>query len=146
MQSILKSALAIGVLLPALLPSAAFAEPVPITPGEYELTIATSIRGEVARPDKYTRCIKEADLDNVEGIFNIRFFAGFKADPTCKADAVTMGGGKISYSAECQKQTVRVEGRTSAKTFSVRRVAKAKAANGLGADSKIDGKLLGECK
>ena len=122
------------------------AEPLPITPGEYELTIATSIRGEAPRPDKYTRCIKEAQLENAEEIFNIRFFAGFKADPTCKAGEVTLKAGKLSYDAECQKQTVHVDGRVTAKNFSVRRVAKAKAVNGLGADSKIDGKLLGECK
>ncbi|MEP7157474.1 MAG: DUF3617 family protein [Betaproteobacteria bacterium] len=146
MKAISKFAAVLLAIAPVFFSAMVLADPVPITPGEYELTIATSIRGEAPRPDKYTRCIKETDLENVEAIFNTRFFAGFKADPTCKADAVTMAAGKISYNAECQKQTVRVEGRTTAKNFSVRRVAKAKAVNGLGADSRIDGKLLGECK
>ena len=144
MHPMLKSALVLSTL--ALASSFARAEPLPITPGEYELTIATSIRGEAARPDKYTRCIKEAQLENAEEIFNTRFFAGFKADPTCKAGEVALKAGKLSYDAECQKQTVHVDGRVTPKNFSVRRVAKPKVANGLGADSKIDGKLLGDCK
>ena len=135
-------------LATALFPLLAAAQAVPLAPGDYEVTAATTFSNvqEKAEPDTNTRCLKAEDLANVEAVFNNRFMVGFKADASCKVSGLAIGDGKISYSADCQYSAVRVEGTLSNGSYSVVRTAKAKASGGVDVSTTLQAKRIGACK
>jgi hypothetical protein len=139
---------ALGLCLVATsFPFLATAQPVPLQPGEYEVTatITASNVQEKAKPDTRTRCIKADDLANVEAVFNNRFMAGFKADPSCKVSDLAIGNGKIGYSSDCKYSSVRVEGTLSSDSFSVVRTAKAKASGGIDVSTNLQARRIRAC-
>lgn len=130
------------------LPLSAAAQSVPLQPGKYDLTttLTTSNVAEKSKPDTNSRCIKAADLTNVEAVFNNRVLAGYAPDPSCKVAGASVAGGKISYTADCKYATVRVEGTLTNTTFSVKRIATPKASGGVGVSTTIDAKRVGACE
>ena len=72
--------------------------------------------------------------------------AGFKADASCKVSGLAIGNGKISYSADCQYSSVRVEGTLGNDSFSVVRTAKAKASGGVNVSIRLQARRIGTCK
>jgi hypothetical protein len=129
-------------------PLLATAQAVPLQPGEYEVTVTTTVSNvqEKAKPDTNTRCIKTEDLANVEAVFNNRFMAGFKADASCKVSDLAIGNGKIGYSSDCKYSSVRVDGTLSNNSFSVVRTANAKVSGGVNVSTKLQAKRIGACK
>jgi hypothetical protein len=141
-------ACALGLCLGVTLsPTLATAQPVPLQPGQYEVTatVTASNVKEQAKPDTNTRCIKAEDLANVEAVFNNRFMAGFKADASCRVSGLAIGNGKISYSSDCRYSSVRVEGTLSETSFSVVRTAKAKASGGIDVSTKLQARRVRAC-
>ncbi len=122
------------------------AEPVPLKPGEYQVTAVTeSSSGEAGKPDTHTRCVKEEHLANPDAVFNYYALNGFKPNPANKVLNVSMHGGTVSYEIEGVYAITRVEGTVSNTGFSVVRKATPKGDKALSVTMKVDGKRTGDC-
>lgn len=122
------------------------AEPVPLKPGEYQVTAVTeSSSGEAGKPDTHSRCLKEEHLANPDAVFNYYALNGFKPNPANKVMNVSMHGGNVSYDIEGVYAITRVEGTVSSTGFSVVRKATPKGDKGLSVTMKVDGKRTGDC-
>jgi hypothetical protein len=128
--------------------STAWAQPVPIDAGEYAISAVTATAGsaEGATPQKGSRCITAEDLANPESVFNNRFLAGFKADPSCTVSGLSISASKVSYATQCKYANVQVDAAITRTSFSVLRKASNKTGAGPGAESRIEGKRIGACK
>jgi hypothetical protein len=100
-----------------------------------------SVRGSPIAPETKKRCFSAEQLGNVENVFNVRPMAGF-----CKLGPVAVGGGKVSYTAECPNSLVQVEGTATGGSYSVVRTQTPKASKGAAVATKFEGKWVGQCE
>jgi hypothetical protein len=122
------------------------AEPVPLKPGEYQLTAVTETsNGEAGKPDTRVRCLKDEHLANPDAVFNYYTLSGFKPNPSSRVINVSMQGGKVSYDVEGAHAITRVEATVSSTGFSVVRKATPKGDQALSVTMKIDAKRTGDC-
>jgi hypothetical protein len=127
--------------------SPVIAQPVPIQPGEYQVSSVTAAgSAEGVKPDTASRCIRSEDLANPESVFNNRFLVKFKPDPTCTVSNLSISASKIGYSTDCKYSTVRVDGTLTSSSYSVVRKAKPKGGSGPQAETRLEGKRVGPCK
>ena len=122
------------------------AEPVPLKPGEYQITTVTEASsGETGKPDVRSRCLKVEHLANPDAVFNYYVTNGFQPNPSSKVVNVDMQGGKVSYDVVGSFARTHVEGTVSGTAFSVARTATPTSGEGLSVTMKVDGKRTGDC-
>ena len=124
-----------------------FADPLPLKPGKYEVVSTIGNKaGNLGEPKKTTRCLRAAEMQNPDYVFNARLIDAYKPDPSCKAGDVAVRDGKMSYTSDCKFEKVLVEGGASETAYSVTRTAKSKASGGVTLKSTLEGRRIGECR
>ena len=124
----------------------AAAQPLPLQPGQYQVSSVTSAGGAGGeKPETALRCIRSEDLTNAESVFNSRFMANFKPDATCKVSGLAVGAGKVSYATDCKYSNVQVQGTFTSMSYSVVRKATPKGGSGPVAETRFEGKRTGTC-
>ena len=123
------------------------ADPLPMKPGKYQVISAIGSKtGKSGEPKKTTRCLRAAEMENPDYVFNARVIDAYKPDATCKAGDVEIKDGKIAYTSECKFEKVRVEGVASSTAYAVMRTATSKASGGVTLTSTLEAKRIGECQ
>lgn len=125
--------------------SVVFGEPLPLTPGYYEVTAIMSVSG---KPDKRHRCVTPDHLANPEAVLNYAFSIKNLPFPDHTVTNFSLQGGKISYDVDTPHALIHVEGTISSTEFSVERSHKGKSGKVLAVPMTmtLTGKRTGDCK
>lgn len=125
-----------------LTPAIAGAQNVPLTTGQYDVTVSGLPGGE---SEDRPRCITAEHLKNPESIFTYAFSRTAKANPEVKVTTFAAQGGTISYLAETAASRIKVTGTLTSTGFSVERVTTSKSGKGAPITMKLEGKRTGAC-
>ncbi|HLW80880.1 MAG TPA: DUF3617 family protein [Candidatus Acidoferrales bacterium] len=117
-----------------------------LKPGKYALTVTYEVQDQRQNQSRSaTRCIRAADLDNPEKIFDDQVAATPKEKDACSVKDLKNADGKISYDAQCANRTVHVEGTLTGGGFSVVRTVIPKGNQGISLKFTVSGKRTGDC-
>lgn len=131
-----------AILVLGAAPASAGAQNVPLTTGQYDVTVSGLPGGA---SENRPRCITAEHLKNPESIFTYAFSPTARANPSVKVTTFAAQGGTISYQAETSAATIKVTGSLSSTGFSVERVTTPRSGKGAPITMKLEGKRTGAC-
>ncbi len=132
----------LGVALLLLNRVNGWGQAVPLTAGQYDVTISGLPGGN---SESRARCITPDHLKNPEAIFTYAYNPKAMVNPSVKVNKFSADGGRISYEAETPVSRIKVSGTLSSTGFAVDRVTSAKSGKGTPVTMKLEGKREGAC-
>ena len=145
-SAIMRTFLVASVFGVLVLAAAAQSTDVPLKPGMYSITSASSSPGQAAQPSTSgAHCIPAEDMKDPENAFSPSVYATNRKNTECRVVNYSRSGNKISYDVQCPRALTTVEVTLAGDTFRGSRTVRPRAGAAVRSVASIEGKRTGNC-